>query len=109
MVLDPGGELVELAIDRIEQDHAADAIADAADLEAPGGRQEAAAIADDDDRHLLEFFGAVGIAIEAGEVASRLVHEALEAAGLPELAGGGVGGIDSHLRGKKDGVDAGIG
>ena len=38
-----------------------------------------------------------------------LVHEALEAAGLPELAGGGVGGIDRHLRRKQHGVDAGVG
>src|SRR5882762_8703111 len=37
VVLDPGRELVEFAIDRIEQHHAADAVGDAADLEAPGG------------------------------------------------------------------------
>ena len=60
VVLDPGSELVELAIDRIEQEHAADAVRDAADLEAPGGRQEAAAIADDDDRHLLESLALLG-------------------------------------------------
>src|SRR5581483_6878645 len=98
MRLDPLRELVELAIDRIEQDDAADAVADAADLEAPGGRQEAAAVADDDDRHFLEGLGGGWIAVEMGEVGDGLVHEPLEAAGLPELACGGVGGIDGHLR-----------
>ena len=38
-----------------------------------------------------------------------LLHEALEAAGLPELSGAGIGGIDRHLRREQDGIGAGIG
>src|SRR5882762_9652120 len=49
VLLDPGRKLVEFAVDGIEQEHAADPVGNAADLETPGGRQEAAAIADDYD------------------------------------------------------------
>ena len=38
----------------------------------------------------------------------RFVDEALEPAGLPELAGAGIGGIDRELRRQQHGVDAGI-
>ena len=38
----------------------------------------------------------------------RFVDEALEPAGLPELAGAGIGGIDRKLRRQQHGIDAGI-
>src|SRR3954462_13376445 len=79
VVDDPGCELVEFAIDRIEQEHAAHAVAESADVEAPGRRHEAAAVADDDHRHVGEGLGGTGVAVEAGEVIRRLVDEALEA------------------------------
>ena len=41
-------------------------------------------------------------------MAGRFIHEALEAAGLPELAGAGIGGVDRELRRQQHGVDAGI-
>src|ERR1700720_403475 len=46
VVGDPGSKLVQLAIHRIEQEYAADAIAKATHLQAPRRRNEAAAIAD---------------------------------------------------------------
>ena len=109
VVLDPGSELVQLAIDRIEQENAADAVGDAADLEAPGRRQEAAAVADDHDRHAGERFCRIRIAIEAGEMSGRFIHEALEAVRLPEFSGAGIGGVDRELRRQQHGIDAGIG
>jgi hypothetical protein len=45
------------------------------------------------------------LAVEAGEIVSRLGHKALEAARLPELAGAGVGGVDRHLRREQHRVD----
>ena len=106
--LDPGRELVEFAVDGVEQEHAADTVGDAADLEAPGGRQEAAAIADDHDRQVRECLRRFRIAVEAGEVARRFIDEALEAARLPEFAGRGIGGVHRELRREQHGVDAGI-
>ena len=58
-----------IAADAIE-DHAGDALGDAADLEAPCCRQEAAAVADDHDRHVGKGSCRVRVAIEAGEVAA---------------------------------------
>src|ERR1700729_249937 len=76
VIFDPGRELVQLAIDRVEQEHAAYAIAEAADFQAPGGRYKAAAVADDDDRHVRERFGGARIAIEFGEMVGRFRYEA---------------------------------
>ncbi len=68
VVDDPGCELVEFAIHRVEQKHAAHAVAEAAHFEAPRRRHKAAAVADDDDRHVRESLGRARIAVEAGEV-----------------------------------------
>ena len=38
----------------------------------------------------------------------RFVDEALEAAGLPEFAGAGIGGVDRELRRQQHGIGAGI-
>src|SRR5882757_704060 len=108
VALDPVRELVQLAIDGVEQEYAADAVGNAADVEAPGRRQETAAIADDHDRHVGKGLRRVRIAGEAGEVTGRFIDEALEAAGLPELARAGIGGIHGKLRRKQHGVDARI-
>jgi len=98
VVRNPGCELVQLAIDGIEQEHAADAIAEPAHFEAPGGRHEATAVADQDDRQVRKLPGRSRVAIEAGEMTGRFIDEALQPAGLPELAGAGIGGIDRELR-----------
>src|SRR5260370_34445421 len=63
VVLDPGCELVQLTVDRVEQEHAAYPIAEAADFKAPGRRHKAAAVADDDDRHVCKSPGGAGIAV----------------------------------------------
>ena len=53
-VLDPGGELVHLGVERVEQDDAAQAVADASVVRGPRGGRIAAAVGDDDHRQALE-------------------------------------------------------
>src|SRR5471030_3068469 len=89
--LDPGCKFVQLAINRIEQEHAAYAIAEATHFQAPCGRPEAAAVADDDNRHVCKSLGGARIAVERSEVLGRFGHEALQPAGLPEFSGAGIG------------------
>ena len=72
--LDPVGEFVGLAIERVEQHDAADAVAGAAVGQRKGGGQIAAAIGDEDDRHAAER-GARRCGIERGELGVRLVEE----------------------------------
>src|ERR1700738_1248689 len=87
VVDDPRRGLVEFAISRVEQEHAAHAVAEAAHFKTPCRRHKAAAVADDHDRHVGENPGGARVAIKTGEVPGRLRHEALEPARLPELAG----------------------
>src|SRR6266851_7007550 len=47
VVDDPRRELVHFAVEGVEQDHTLHAAAEAADMQAPGGGHEAAAIGDD--------------------------------------------------------------
>ncbi len=42
-------------------------------------------------------------------MSGRFVHEALEAVGLPEFSGTGIGGVDCQLWREQHGIDAGIG
>src|SRR6266481_1325689 len=85
VVDDPRRELVELAINRVEQEHAAHAVAEAAHFQAPRRRHKAAAVADDHDRHVGESPGGARIAVETGEVLGRLRHERLSPPGCQNL------------------------
>src|SRR5215471_15540821 len=108
MAFDPRSELVEFTVNRVQKDNAPYAIADTPDFQAPGGRQEASAIADDHDRHLGKCLGGCGIAVEAGEIVDRFCHEALETAGLPEFACAGIRCVNRHLWREEHRVHAGI-
>src|SRR5271163_5040166 len=104
--LDPAHELVALAVERVEQHHAADAALIAADGERIDRRQIAAAIGDDDHRHPAE--GAARVGIELAELHLRLAEKLGETARLPEPPGARVERIDCELRRHQDRVEARI-
>jgi hypothetical protein len=110
--LRPAREPVEIfvvvAIERVEQDGAADALGDAADREHVGQRKVAAAIGRDDDRRSFEYRLRAGVAMQAGELARRFAHELREHARLPEPAGAGVRGIHGELWRHQHRVEAGL-
>ena len=105
--LDPARELVALAIERVEQHHAAHPAGVAADRQRIGRRQIAAAVGDDDHRHAAE--GAMGLGVEVAELALGLVEEAREAAGRPEPSRARIGRVMGELRNDEHRVEAGIG
>src|ERR1700761_5982410 len=89
VVGDPGRELVEFAIDRVQQYDAANAVADPADVKAPCRGHESAAVTHDDDRQVRKRLGRARIAVKPCKVIGRFIDEALEPARLPEFAGAG--------------------
>src|SRR5690242_43712 len=80
----PVGEFVDLAVERVEQDHARNPVVGAAAGERPGGGEIAAAIGDQHDRHAREARRGAGIAGETGELPRRLIEIAAEGALLPK-------------------------
>ena len=84
---DPRREFVQVPVERVEQHHAGHPLAEPADLQAPRGGLKAAAVGDDDDRHVREGFHATRVSIGAGELVGGFRHEPLQPITFPELAG----------------------
>ncbi len=105
----PGRELLLVAIDRIHQDHALDAMHGAAMGQRIGGRHIAAAIGDDDHAGGVEMRTGALVAVESHQPLGGLVDIGREMSGLPEIAGARVGRVIGELRRDQCHVLAGVG
>src|SRR5260370_150509 len=94
----PGRELVVVALERVHQDHALDAMIGSAALQRIGGGEIAAAVGHNDDRRLVEVRSDAAVAIEPHQSLRRFVDVVGEMARLPEVAGARIGGIGSEWR-----------
>ena len=70
----------------------------AAAVERVGGRQVAAAVGHDHDRREVELAAGGAVAVEPHQPLGGLVDIGGEMAGLPEIAGAGIGGVEGELR-----------
>ena len=107
VVGDPIRELVDSAIQRIEENQAAHARSDAASVEDREGRSKAPAVGDDHDRHPGERERSALIAVHSRKLDGRFIKKAPEAVRLPEFPGARIGGIDGKLRRHQHRVYAG--
>src|SRR5205814_3024302 len=90
--LDPGGELVHFGVERVEQDDAAQPVAQASVVRAPGRRGIAAAVGDDDHRQALDRRAGGWSAVQPRQADCRLLDEAAKFACVVEAASARIGG-----------------
>ena len=81
----------------------------AAAVERVGRRQVAAAVGHDHHRREVELPSGGAVAVEPHQPLGRLVDIGGEVAGLPEIAGAGIGGVERELRRHQRDVLAGLG
>ena len=108
-LLQPTRELVVLAVKRVEQHDAAQAIVGAPGVKDERGRIVAAAIGGDHDRRGMKRPARAGIAVELGQPLAGFTQKLREHARLPETAGAGIERVHGELRRHQHRIEAGFG